>query len=53
MKFMSFSIINTEVGVEKGYVMVEVAEIYEENDILVADDGITTRLFNLGIYDFN
>ena len=53
VKMISPSIINTEVGVEKGHAMVEVAEIHPENDIRVADDGITTQLLKTGLYDFN
>jgi FecR protein len=53
VKMISPSITNTEVGLEKGHAMIEVAEIHPENDIRVADDGTTTQLLKTGLYDFN
>ena len=53
VEMISPSITDTEVGVEKGHAMIEVAEIHPENDILIAEDGTRTRLVKTGLYDFN
>jgi hypothetical protein len=53
VKMISPSITDTEVGVEKGHSMIEVAEIHPENNILVTEDGERTRLLKTGLYDFN
>lgn len=44
---------NTEVRLAKGRAMVEVAEIHKENNLLVDEDGATTRLMKTGLYDFD
>ncbi len=53
VKMVSLSITNTEVGVDKGHAMIEVAEIHTENDIRVAGGGATAQLLKTGLYDFN
>ena len=53
VKMISPSITDTEVGVEKGHAMIEVAEIHPENDILITEDGARTRLLKTGLYDFD
>jgi len=53
VKMISPSLTDTEVGVDRGHAMIEVAEIHPENDILVTEDGTTTRLLKTGLYDFN
>lgn len=53
VKMISPSITDTEVGVEKGHAMIEVAEIHPENDIRITEDGTTTQLLKTGLYDFN
>jgi hypothetical protein len=53
VKMISSSITNTEVAVDKGHAMVEVAEIHPENDIRISEDGATTRLLKTGLYDFD
>ena len=52
-KMISPSLTDTEVGVEKGQAMVEVAEIHRENDIRITEDGATARLLKTGLYDFD
>ncbi|MGA9967808.1 MAG: FecR domain-containing protein [Terriglobales bacterium] len=53
VKMVSPSITNTELGLEKGHAMVEVAEIHPENDIRITQGDTTTRLLKTGLYDFN
>jgi len=53
VRMISPSITETEVGVDRGHAMIEVAEIHPENDLLVTEDGATTRLLKTGLYDFD
>ena len=53
IKMISPSLTDTEVGINKGHAMIEVAEIHPENDIRVTEDGATTRLLKTGLYDFD
>jgi hypothetical protein len=53
VKMISPSITDTEIDLEKGHAMIEVAEIHPENDIRIDEDGSTTRLLKTGLYDFN
>jgi hypothetical protein len=53
VKMISPSLTFTEIGVEKGQAMVEVAEIHPQNDLRVMEDGATTHLLKTGLYDFD
>jgi hypothetical protein len=53
VKMISPSITNTELWLESGHAMVEVAEIHPENDIRITEDGVTAQLLKTGLYDFN
>jgi len=53
IKMISPNLTDTEVGINKGHAMIEVAEIHPENDIRVTEDGATTRLLKTGLYDFD
>lgn len=53
VKMIATSITNTEVAVDRGHAIVEVAEIHPENDIRVEADGETTQLLKTGLYDFD
>ena len=53
VKMISPSLTDTEVEVDRGHAMVEVAEIHPENSIRVNDFGTTTQLLKTGLYDFN
>ncbi len=53
VKMISPSLTDTELSIDKGHAMVEVAEIHPENDIRISEDGGTTRLLKTGLYDFN
>lgn len=44
---------NTEVRLNRGRGMVEVAEIHKENNLLVDQNGSKTRLLKTGLYDFD
>jgi len=50
---ISPSLTNTEVGIVSGHAMVEVNQIFPENDIRVTQNGVTTRLVKTGLYDFD
>jgi len=53
VKMISPDLTDTQIGVDKGHAMIEVAEIHPENDIRVSTDGTTTRLLKTGLYDFD
>ena len=53
VKMISPGITDTEIGVEKGHAMIEVAELHPQNDISITQDGTTTKLLKTGLYDFN
>lgn len=53
VSMISPSLINTEVGIVSGHAIVEVDQIFPENDIRVTEDGTTTRLLKTGLYDFD
>jgi len=53
VRMISPSITDTEIGVDRGHAMIEVAEIHPENDLLINEDGATTRLLKTGLYDFD
>jgi FecR protein len=44
---------NTEVRVQKGRALIEVAEIYKENELRVDVNGVTTEIRKKGLYDFD
>jgi hypothetical protein len=44
---------NTEFELDKGEAIVEVDQIYPENDIRIRANGIDTRLVKAGLYDFD
>jgi FecR protein len=50
---VSPSLSETEVRVNKGRAMVEVTQIYKENDIRIEEGGATTRLLKTGLYGFD
>ena len=53
VKMISPNLTNTEVEVDRGEAIVEVAEIHPENSIRVDDDGAITQLQKTGLYDFD
>ncbi len=53
VRMISPSLTDTEIGVNKGHAMIEVAEIHPENDIRVSEDGKIAQLLKTGLYDFD
>lgn len=50
---VSPSLTNTEVALNHGQAMVEVAELYKANLLRVQQDGVTTQLLKTGLYGFD
>jgi hypothetical protein len=50
---VSPNLTNTEVSLNKGQAMVEVAEIYKDNVLRVQQNGTTTQLLKTGVYAFD
>jgi hypothetical protein len=53
VEMISPSLTDTEIGLDRGHAMVEVAEIHPENDIQIDANGLKTKLVKTGLYDFN
>jgi hypothetical protein len=53
MTMTSPSLSDTQVALNDGRAMVEVAEIHPANDISVSEDGASTRLMKTGLYGFD
>ncbi|MCU1333671.1 MAG: hypothetical protein JWM08_2663 [Candidatus Angelobacter sp.] len=53
VSMISASITNTAVQLDKGRVMIEVAEIHDQNHMLIRQDGFETRLVKKGLYLFD
>lgn len=52
-RMISPSLLDTELDVDRGEAMIEVAEIHKENDIRIVEDGKVTDLIKTGLYDFD
>ncbi|MGH9559925.1 MAG: FecR domain-containing protein, partial [Terracidiphilus sp.] len=53
IEMVSPGLTHTQISVEKGEAIVEVAEIHSENNLLVNEDGATIQLQKTGLYDFD
>ena len=53
VKMISNSLINTEVTVNQGEAMVEVDQLYNENNLRISQPGANTRIAKTGLYDFD
>jgi hypothetical protein len=53
VEMISSSLTDTEIGLNEGQAMIEVAEIHPENDIRVTAGGATAQLLKTGLYDFD
>ncbi len=53
VRMVSNSLTNTEVDVSQGEAMVEVDQIYHENNLRISQPGADTRLTKTGLYDFD
>jgi hypothetical protein len=52
-KMVSNSLTNTEVMVNSGEAMLEVDELYKENNLRISQPGADTRIVKTGLYDFD
>src|SRR5713226_10595850 len=50
---ISPSLTDTEVRLDKGRATVEVAELHQQNNLIVVQHGDTERLLKTGLYDFD
>jgi hypothetical protein len=50
---VSNSITNTQVALNQGEAMLEVDQIYPQNDVVIRQDGAQTRVLKTGLYDFD
>jgi len=53
LKMISPGLADTQVQLDTGSAMVEVDELFKENDVSVVVDGTTTQIEKQGLYDFN
>jgi hypothetical protein len=53
VKMISPNLTDTRVSVDKGEAMIEVGQLYPQNDIRVMENGVATRLVKTGLYDFD
>lgn len=53
VKMVSPGLTHTELQVEQGRALIEVAEIHQENDLRVGVDGVFTELVKKGLYEFD
>ncbi|MGC2211063.1 MAG: hypothetical protein WA532_13225 [Candidatus Korobacteraceae bacterium] len=53
VKMISPGLANTVVEVDKGHALVEVDDIYKQNDIRVIEGAANVRLLKTGLYDFD
>src|SRR5262249_35241673 len=50
---LSAGLIDTRLELEQGRAMLDVTEIHSENNLRVTEDGVTTQLVKVGLYDFD
>jgi hypothetical protein len=53
VKLVSTGLTDTELRLVQGHTMLEVAQIYPQNDIRILEGGSTTRIVKAGLYDFD
>jgi hypothetical protein len=53
VRMMSDSLTDTEMQVNRGHAMVEVDQIYPQNDLRVVEGNATARIMKPGLYDFD
>lgn len=53
VQMISSSITDTEVQLDQGRAMVEVAELHDQNRLRVSANGVETRLAKKGLYEFD
>jgi hypothetical protein len=52
-RMVSSSLTHTQVALDEGEAMLEVDEIFPQNDIVISQEGTTTRVLKAGLYDFD
>jgi hypothetical protein len=52
-QMVSSGLTNTQVAINQGEAMIEVDNLHPQNDIRVAENGVTTRLLKTGLYDLS
>jgi hypothetical protein len=50
---VSTGLANTQVSLDQGHAMLEVDQLYPQNDIRVGEGGASTRVMKTGLYDFD
>jgi hypothetical protein len=53
LKMISPNLTHTEIELDRGQASVEVDELYKQNNLLIAQNGIQTQLLKTGLYEFN
>jgi hypothetical protein len=53
VKMISGNLTNTELALNQGEAMLEVDQIYQQNNIRISQPGATTRVVKTGLYDFD
>ena len=53
VQMVSNSLTNTEVQLNHGRAMVEVAELHDQNNLRISEDGVETKLVKKGLYAFD
>jgi uncharacterized membrane protein YgcG len=53
VRMVSPDLINTQVELMRGSAMLEVTELFKENNLSVSMGGVDTRIDKMGLYDFN
>ena len=52
-QMVSSSLTNTQVSITEGEAMLEVDELHPQNDVKIAEDGVTTHIVKTGLYEFD
>ena len=53
VKLMAAGLENTELNVMQGHAMIEVDQIYPQNDLRIIEGNVTARIMKPGLYDFD
>ena len=53
VKMISADLANTQVELDMGRALVEVSDIHKENNIRIDENGVSTKLLQKGLYDFD
>jgi FecR-like protein len=53
VKMVAPDLENTRVELQKGRALVEVIQIHKENDLRIDQNGASTRILKIGLYDFD